>query len=108
MASRMLDRKNAIIFGVVVLLSLAGNVWMSHEVKKMEETAVTSSSPDDNAALTGGHKEVYGIPRIDPDNDPLAPVLNLASQKSVPKDPVSSQPSLPVYEPPADSEVLVQ
>lgn len=108
MASRLLDRKNGIIFGFVILLGFAGNAWISYEVKKLEDVSAVADSPIEHTALIEESREVYGIVKIDPNNDPLAPVVHLASQKAAPRNSVASNPQLPVYEPPSDSVVLVQ
>lgn len=108
MASRLPPQKAMVIFGIFVLLTFVGNAWISHELKKLEEVSVVHSSSVNPVPDVEEPAEYYGIVKIDPDNDPLAPVVNVVAQNAASRKSVPSDVSSPVYEAPLNSDILVQ
>ena len=98
------------IVSILIISLLAVNRWL---MKQMDEPPNTSqevrvSVPKASMPTSGSSR--YGIPKIDPLNDPLTPVgKKMGPPKQAEKDPVnSSTNSEVIHEPPQESTILLQ
>ena len=98
------------IVSILIIALLAVNRWL---VKQMDEPQNDSQEvrvlvPKTSVPTSDSSR--YGIPKIDPLNDPLAPVdIRMGPPKQAEKDPASSSSnSKVIHEPPQKSTILLQ
>lgn len=94
--------------GFIVMLFLV-NQWLMKQLEVVEEQTFKEPEVIAPAVIEPPVDTRVGIPIIDPDNDPLAPVKKLRQPVEINTQPASAQTDeKKVYEFPLESPILVQ
>ena len=95
------------IIGCIIIFLLVVNRWLANQLHDIESKTAEDKKMQ---TLATSAEQRIGIPVIDPQNDPLAPVVKIVEPVKKPQEipPAGQSSAEKVQEPPQTSTILVQ